>query len=45
MCVCVRSMAVGTQFSSWEAMLRDTEDEAKVIVGRGDNLCWQWVIL
>ena len=32
-CVCVcRSLAVGTQFSSWEAMLRDTEEEAKVQV-------------
>ena len=35
MCVCVcvcRSLAVGSQFSSWEAMLRDTEEEAKVHV-------------
>lgn len=34
MCVCfsvlTRSLAVGTQFSSWEAILRDTEEEAKV---------------
>ena len=31
MCVHIRSIAVGTQFSSWEAMLKDTEEEAKVI--------------
>ena len=32
-CVCVcRSLAVGSQFSSWEAMLKDTEEEAKVHV-------------
>ena len=31
-CVLVyRSTAVGTQFSSWEAMLKDTEEEAKVM--------------
>ena len=34
MCVYLvyRSTAVGTQFSSWEAMLKDTEEEAKVMV-------------
>ena len=31
MYVCMyRSMAVGTQFASWEAMLRDVEEEAKL---------------